>query len=273
MPRDLESEKATLEGMPSLSREDAADAASPSSPNDYNPLPLYARPSIPIDDRFKKLVDLHPYSLLLSAEDLDDCDWLEHEAFDAIEAASREKLEYRLQLCGELCSGLFTSGYATSPGKVGETVRSRPFPSIDSHDSDRKKILLAHVICTKSSSPLVTDAAMSIPDNWRTTYALNPPVGHAEDGETLCLHSLAVHPRFQGRGLGRVLLLGWCQRMRDAGIGKRVAIICRDRLIPFYEKLGFDKAGPSACQYGGGGWWDMVLEFDDWNKQELDMEY
>ena len=57
----------------------------------------------------------------------------------------------------------------------------------------------------------------------------------------------------------------WTQRMRDAGLGKRIALICRERLVKFYENAGFMKVGPSACQYGGGGWIDMVMEFDGSN--------
>jgi hypothetical protein len=88
MPRDLESEKATLEGMEPLFKE---SNNMPNSPPD-DPQPLHRLPTYMIEDRFKKMKDLHPYCLLLSQEDLDDCDWLEHAAFEASEAASREKV-------------------------------------------------------------------------------------------------------------------------------------------------------------------------------------
>ncbi|KAF2201869.1 acyl-CoA N-acyltransferase [Delitschia confertaspora ATCC 74209] len=176
------------------------------------------------------------------------------------------QLEYRLTVAGDLASGLYTSAYATTEGPLGELVRSRSFPSVDSSDSDRKKVLLGHIVATKHHSRLVTDDAMAVPSDWRSNYQISPPVGHDEAGETVCLHSLAVHPDFHGRGLGRVLLRGWCQRMRDADCSKRIALICRERLIPFYEKAGFLKVGPSPCQFGGGGWFDMVLEFNQMPK-------
>lgn len=271
MPRDLESERATLEGMEPLTKDhpqEPAQAGENDSAMDDDPPPLYVR-SHSMSDAYKKLQDLHPYSLLLNIDDVDDVDWLEHAAFDSNEAASREKLEYRLTVCGELCTGIFTSAYATASEKLGDLLRSRNFPSVDSADSDRKKVLLGHIVATKANTRLVTDAAMTVPDDWRTNYQISPGVGHDEDGETICLHSLAIHPDFHGRGLGRVLLLGWSQRMRDSGCAKRIALICRERLIPFYEKHGFTVAGPSSCQFGGGCWYDMVLEFDRMPKEDI----
>jgi hypothetical protein len=92
MPRDLESERATLEGMEPLTKDpEHASSELGDSALDYDPPPLYVR-SHGMSDAYKKLQDLHPYSLLLNIEDVDDVDWLEHAAFDPIEAASREKV-------------------------------------------------------------------------------------------------------------------------------------------------------------------------------------
>jgi hypothetical protein len=86
MPRDLESEKATLEAMAPLSQETPPD-------DDQDPLPLYRShdSDLLVEEKFKKMKHIHPYSLLLNQEDIDECDWLEHVAFDANEAASKEK--------------------------------------------------------------------------------------------------------------------------------------------------------------------------------------
>jgi GNAT superfamily N-acetyltransferase len=70
-----------------------------------------------------------------------------------------------------------------------------------------------------------------------------------------------VHPDFQKRGLGKVLLKSYVQRIKDSGVAKRVALICRDRYIPFYAKAGFTNVGKS--KYGGGGWVDMVLDLEE----------
>jgi ribosomal protein S18 acetylase RimI-like enzyme len=177
--------------------------------------------------------------------------------------ANQTQLEYRLRTCGELCSGLFSSAYPTTSGPLGETIKLRSFPSIDSTDADRKRVIIGHVISTKSNSPLVTDDAMDYPKDWRTNYQLTPNIGHNEDGQTICLHSLCVHPNFARKGLGSILLQSYVQRIKDSGVGSRIALICRERYIQFYEKAGFKKIGPSKCQYGGGNWVDMVLDFED----------
>lgn len=52
---------------------------------------------------FKKMDRIRPFGLLLNPDDLDDCDWLEHAAFDPIEAASREKVRIIKVLHSALC--------------------------------------------------------------------------------------------------------------------------------------------------------------------------
>ncbi|KAF2134758.1 acyl-CoA N-acyltransferase, partial [Dothidotthia symphoricarpi CBS 119687] len=141
-------------------------------------------------------------------------------------------------------------------------LRSPEFPPIDSSDTDRKRVLLGHVISTKAISPVVTDDAMDYPKGWKSKYQLSPRVGYTEDGRTICLHSLCVHPDFSRKGLSSILLQSYVQRIRDSGVASRIALIYRDRYIPFYEKAGFKKMGPSKCQYGGGNWVDMVLDFE-----------
>lgn len=108
---------------------------------------------------------------------------------------------------------------------------------------------------------------MDFPKDWTSNYQLAPETGHNEDGQTICLHSLCVHPDFQRQGLAEILLKSYVQRIRDSEVAKRIAIIVRDRLVGFYEKFGFKKVGPSPCQYGGGNWVDMVLDFEDYRDE------
>jgi len=46
---------------------------------------------------------------------------------------------------------------------------------------------------------------------------------------------VAILPAFQGRGLGRVLMMAYMQQMNGAGIADRLALIAHDvRLKTFY---------------------------------------
>ena len=102
---------------------------------------------------------------------------------------------------------------------------------------------------------------MRLPANWkdeRWSVEDGESVGHEEGGSTIAIHSLAVDPEHQGKQVGSTLMKSYIQRIRDAQIAERIAIIVHDHLIPFYESFGFESHGPSKCQFGGGNWVDMV---------------
>lgn len=115
---------------------------------------------------------------------------------------------------------------------------------------------------------------MDYPKDWESVRQDVSKEGHHEDGRTICIHSLAVLPEFQGSGIGRTIMMAYMQQMNGAGIADRLAIISHEvskalsllgnvlltmkPLVPYYEKLGFVSKGPSEAQFGGGGWVDMV---------------
>jgi Acetyltransferases len=74
----------------------------------------------------------------------------------------------------------------------------------------------------------------------------------------VCVHSLAVLPEHQGKKVGSTLMKSYIQRIKEAEIADRIALLAHDDMIGFYESLGFENKGPSKCQFGGGGWTDMV---------------
>lgn len=128
---------------------------------------------------------------------------------------------------------------------------------------ERKEFLLAMVCATKTRNELVSDDDMNVPSGWREQpHPPNATVGHQEDGRTIAVHSLAVEPSVQGRGLGKTLLKAYIQRMQTSGVADRISILTYERLVPFYESVGFENRGPSKVQYGGGGWVDMVSSSD-----------
>lgn len=78
MPRDLESERQTLDEMPALSKETAHDQDDPQRSNDD------AKPRPPDS--------LHPYVETLNLKHVDSLSKLESLAFPPNEACSREKV-------------------------------------------------------------------------------------------------------------------------------------------------------------------------------------
>ncbi|KZZ89220.1 Acyl-CoA N-acyltransferase [Moelleriella libera RCEF 2490] len=166
-----------------------------------------------------------------------------------------DQIEYRLSTCPELCYGLF----AEDIGLPAETLsRSIGLPAVV---ADGRGILLAHVIATKSLSAVVADADMAFPNNWKSNPDASATAGHQRAGKTVALHALAVSPAHQRAGLGTNLVKQYIGLMGQLGGVERISILTYDRLVPFYEKLGFELIGKSACNYGGIPWIDMSYSF------------
>ncbi|KAK5129934.1 hypothetical protein LTR08_002694 [Meristemomyces frigidus] len=193
---------------------------------------------------------LHPYTNALSPKDAASCTRLEEEAFPANERCTKEKFQYRLKHCGELSLGIFTS---SSDGNL--PTADAAFP-VYSGAPKRKAVLIGHIIATKTTNLTLTDDDMAIP----SPDSPDPKLGHKEFGRTICIHSLAVLPQYQGIALGMTLMMAFLQRTESHGIADRAALISHKELIPYYEGFGFVNRGESKCQFGGGGWFDMVKE-------------
>jgi GNAT superfamily N-acetyltransferase len=103
---------------------------------------------------------------------------------------------------------------------------------------------------------------MGIPSDWKQSRLSKDgneeALGHQEEGDTICVHSLAVAPEYQKMGLGSVLMKSYIARIKDAKIAKRMALLAHDHLVPFYTSLGFENMGPSAVTSCGGNWNNMV---------------
>ena len=80
---------------------------------------------------------------------------------------------------------------------------------------------------------------MEIPAGWQASQVQHVDKGHREGGRTICIHSLAVSPKLQGCGLGKLIMKSFLQQMKGLG-AERVALICQDvRLhLDFYRNWG-----------------------------------
>lgn len=166
---------------------------------------------------------------------------------------------YRLSKCPELSLGLFSTA---APGDLASSSPTYAFSrSPDSILPTRKATLIAQVIATKTETLEVTDDSMDVPLDWSSNHSVHDQRGHQEQGRTIAIHSVAVIPQFQNRGLGKTVLNSYLQRMESAGIADLVSLLAHDDMIDFYQKLGFQNQGKSPVKFGGGGWNDLRYPF------------
>lgn len=107
-----------------------------------------------------------------------------------------------------------------------------------------------------------------MPKNWQspasndedeTCVVDGQVIGNDKNGRNVAVHSLAVVPEFQRKGVGRALMNEYIRYMRGFSVSvDGIVIIAHGHLIRFYESCGFENLGPSPCAFGGGGWYDMV---------------
>ncbi|KAL1301987.1 hypothetical protein AAFC00_002441 [Neodothiora populina] len=268
MPRDLAAERdRVLNDLPMLEKSEKVPvlASSKVDSSDPDSRPVQRRPSkdkIERDmDKQDAWAEIKPYTKSLTPSDVDSSVKLEDAAFPPHERASREKFLYRYTRCGEICLGLFTSARTDSDELDSSLPTASVAQTVSSDEPERKSILLAHCVATKTANPAIRDDDMEIPPNWQQSSKFST-VGHNDAGRTVCIHSLAVLPAYHGKGLGSTLLKAYIQRIEQSGIADRIALLAHGSLVRFYEIFGFVSQGPSQAQFGGGGWFDMVLELN-----------
>ncbi|KAI0011273.1 polyamine acetyltransferase [Xylariaceae sp. FL0662B] len=200
----------------------------------------------------------------LTISDLESCTVLETAAFtNPKHRATKEKIEYRLLACPELSLGLFCTVVPANAGgfEIDTLATARP---VETGRSDGAvSVLMAHIIGTRSNDERVTEAAMDYPRDFRTNRRRNTTgegPGHLETGRTICLHSLAVHPKLHGCGLGKLIMKSYLQLIKNSRMADRVSLICQEYLINYYVRFGFKHLGPSQAKFGGGDWHDMTFE-------------
>ncbi|KAI3528571.1 acetyltransferase [Colletotrichum filicis] len=203
-----------------------------------------------------------PLVLPLTESNLESCVALEDAAFpDPSHRATRVKFMYRLATCSDISTGLFCSVVPAEAETFPLSTMTVASPVETGRANGAKLVLLGHAVATLGDGPVVSDDDMAYPDNWRDQKsAKSTDVGHKIMGRTLCLHSFAIDPKLQGLGLGKLLMKSYLQQINNSGVADRIALICKDWLVSYYQRFGFKRVGPSKASFAGGGWNDMVIE-------------
>lgn len=72
---------------------------------------------------------------------------------------------------------------------------------------------------------------------------------------------LGVHPNARQHGLAGTLLRSFIALARKRG-QKGVVLTCKDHLVHYYSRFGFQDMGVSESVHGGKTWHEMQLVFD-----------
>jgi len=202
----------------------------------------------------------------LTIEDVTKCVELETKGFPPDERCSEEKFKYRLTVCPELCSGLFIRDYTARynainlPEVADKLSRTQSSAEDDEEDqlpvksSVTKETLIGHIIATRIKNLTINEASMELPSE------SNPDAGHFETSRYIGVHSVVIDPEWQGKNLGTLLLHDYIQKLSNQDLGDKVVIIAHDKLIPFYEKIGFTNLGKSECKFAGETWYDLSID-------------
>ena len=92
-------------------------------------------------------------------------------------------------------------------------------------------------------------------------------MGHDRDGRNLVVFSLAVHPKFQKRGIARQLMLYFFEAARRLK-KQKVLLICKQELIDYYRGLGFVHLGESKSMHGGSVWHEMAFSVGKYTEEQ-----
>jgi ribosomal protein S18 acetylase RimI-like enzyme len=82
---------------------------------------------------------------------------------------------------------------------------------------------------------------------------------HMQDAENQSIFGLLVDPQYQNKGIAAILLNHIIEISKQRN-KKAVILTCKDRLIHYYEKFGFENKGVSKSSHGGAIWYDMFLK-------------
>lgn len=84
---------------------------------------------------------------------------------------------------------------------------------------------------------------------------------HEPNGTTLCIHSVVIDKSHQRKGLGISMLLAYLAHIQKNTKVSNVLLLCKPKMIQFYEKCGFISNGVSSVIHGSEQWIEMELSF------------
>ena len=145
---------------------------------------------------------------------------------------------------------LETASYPADEAATEEKLllRMKEAPQFFMGACDADDRVQGFVCGTCTTAATLTDESMSI---------------HEPDGTTLCIHSVVTSEPWRRKGVALWMLAEYVQKVAALKSVKRVLLLCKENLIPLYEKAGFKKLGLSATVHGQDPWYDMEMILEE----------
>lgn len=83
---------------------------------------------------------------------------------------------------------------------------------------------------------------------------------HKKDGAYQSIFGLDILPDWQRQGIAADLMEKLMETAKKRG-KKGMILTCKDKLIHYYVKFGYENVGVSESVHGGAVWYDMIVEF------------
>ena len=84
-------------------------------------------------------------------------------------------------------------------------------------------------------------------------------VGHSAHAPNVVIMSVVIDPAHQGKGFSTRLMEAFVTQMK-ACAKKTIHLMCKERHVDLYRRMGFRYVKPSASDHGGMAWHEMVMD-------------
>lgn len=84
-------------------------------------------------------------------------------------------------------------------------------------------------------------------------------VGHSAEAPNVVIMSVVLDPAQQGKGHSTRMMGEFVQRMKALD-KKSIHLMCKERHVALYERMGYRYVQPSPSDHGGMAWHEMVME-------------
>ncbi|WP_246791922.1 GNAT family N-acetyltransferase [Burkholderia perseverans] len=83
-------------------------------------------------------------------------------------------------------------------------------------------------------------------------------VGHDADAPNVVIMSVVIDPAHQGKGYAPAMMARFVADMRALG-KSTIHLMCKERHVALYERLGYRYVRPSISGHGGMAWHEMLM--------------